>query len=134
MSALGRLSRGQQVEIPGLPLRAGRALASKIKKDIADNRIFVYAKGEKNMAMCGFSNRVMEVFNRLGAPYEVRNIFSDPELRPALCAFTQWPTTPQVFVDGNFIGGAVISRGASTSSILASFLRRSSAWACFWPY
>ena len=80
----------------------------QIKKDIAEHRIFVYAKGEKNMAMCGFSNRVMEVFNRLGAPYEVRNIFSDPELRPALCAFTNWPTTPQVFVDGQFIGGCDI--------------------------
>jgi monothiol glutaredoxin len=80
----------------------------QIKKDIAEHRIFVYAKGEKNMAMCGFSNRVMEILNRLGAPYEVRNIFSDPELRPSLCAFTNWPTTPQVFVDGNFIGGCDI--------------------------
>jgi monothiol glutaredoxin len=80
----------------------------QIKKDIAANRIFVYAKGEKNMAMCGFSNRVMDMFNKLGAPYEVRSIFADPELRPALCAFTNWPTTPQVFVDGNFIGGCDI--------------------------
>ena len=80
----------------------------QIKKDIAENRIFVYAKGEKNMAQCGFSHRVMEVFNRLGVDYQVRSIFSDPELRPALCAFTNWPTTPQVFVDGNFIGGCDI--------------------------
>ena len=80
----------------------------QIKKDIAENRIFVYAKGEKNMAQCGFSHRVMEVFNRLGVDYQVRSIFSDPELRPALCALTNWPTTPQVFVDGNFIGGCDI--------------------------
>jgi len=80
----------------------------QIKRDISQHRVMVYAKGEKNMALCGFSHRVMEIFNRLGVPYEVRNIFSDPELRPALCAFTNWPTTPQVFIGGNFVGGCDI--------------------------
>lgn len=80
----------------------------QIKQDVAANRVMVYAKGEKNAAMCGFSHRVMEVFNRLGVDYEVRNIFSDPLLRPSLCAFTNWPTTPQIFIDGNFIGGCDI--------------------------
>lgn len=80
----------------------------QIRKDVADHRIFIYAKGEKNAAMCGFSHRVMEVFNRLGVDYAVRNIFGDPMIRPALCAFTNWPTTPQVFVDGEFIGGCDI--------------------------
>ena len=68
----------------------------QIKKDIGENRVFIYAKGEKNAAMCGFSD------------FEVRNIFSDPNIRPAICAFTNWPTTPQVFVDGQFIGGCDI--------------------------
>ena len=80
----------------------------QIKQDIASNRVFIYAKGEKNAAMCGFSHRVMEVFNRLGVDYAVRNIFTDPMIRPSLCAFTNWPTTPQVFVGGEFIGGCDI--------------------------
>jgi monothiol glutaredoxin len=80
----------------------------QIKRDIADNHIFVYAKGEKNAAMCGFSHRVMEIFNRLSADYQVCNIFTDPNIRPALCAFTNWPTTPQVFIDGKFVGGCDI--------------------------
>ena len=80
----------------------------QIKQDIAAHHVFIYAKGEKNMAMCGFSARVMQVFNLLGVPYEVRNIFSDPNLRPALCAFTDWPTTPQVFIGGEFVGGCDI--------------------------
>ena len=80
----------------------------QIKRDIAGSRVFIYAKGEKNAAMCGFSHRVMEVFNHLGADYQVRNIFTDPLIRPTLCAFTNWPTTPQVFVDGKFIGGCDI--------------------------
>ncbi len=80
----------------------------QIKKDIADHRVFIYAKGEKNAAMCGFSARVMQIFNQLGVPFEVRNIFADPNIRPAICAFTNWPTIPQVFIDGEFVGGCDI--------------------------
>ena len=82
--------------------------ARQIEQDIADHHVFVYAKGEKNAAMCGFSHRVMQIFNQLGTPFEVRNIFSDPNLRPSLCAFTNWPTTPQVFIGGKFVGGCDI--------------------------
>ena len=80
----------------------------QIKQDVQQNHVFIYAKGEKNAAMCGFSHRVMEVFNLLGADYEVRNIFGDPAIKPSLTAFTNWPTTPQVFVGGKFIGGCDI--------------------------
>jgi monothiol glutaredoxin len=80
----------------------------QIRQDIADNTIMVYAKGEKNMAMCGFSHRVMLVFNSLGVDYGVRSIFADPELKPALSALTDWPTTPQIFIGGEFIGGCDI--------------------------
>lgn len=80
----------------------------QIKQDVSGNRVFVYAKGEKNAAMCGFSHQVMEIFNHLGVPYEVRNIFADPNIRPAICAFTDWPTIPQVFIDGEFVGGCDI--------------------------
>jgi len=80
----------------------------QIKNDIAENHVMVYAKGEKNAAMCGFSHRVMEIFNRLGVDYTVRNIFSDPQIRPSLCSHSNWPTTPQVFIDGQFVGGCDI--------------------------
>jgi monothiol glutaredoxin len=80
----------------------------QIKNDITANHVMVYAKGEKNAAMCGFSHRVMEIFNRLGVDYAVRNIFSDPQIRPSLCSFSNWPTTPQVFIDGQFVGGCDI--------------------------
>ena len=80
----------------------------QIKRDIAGSHVFIYAKGEKNAAMCGFSHRVMELFNQLGVEFEVRDIFSDPMIRPSLVAFTNWPTTPQVFIGGNFVGGCDI--------------------------
>jgi len=80
----------------------------QIRRDVADHRVFIYAKGEKRAAMCGFSARVMQVFEELGVPYEVRNIFADPNIRPAICAFTSWPTIPQVFIGGQFVGGCDI--------------------------
>jgi len=80
----------------------------QIKKDIAGSTIFVYAKGEKNMAACGFSHRVMEIFNRLGVDYQVRNVLVDPVIRQAVSAHTQWPTIPQVFIGGKFVGGCDI--------------------------
>ena len=80
----------------------------QIKRDVSEHHVLVYAKGEKNAAMCGFSHRVMEALNSLDADYEVRNIFADPLIRPALCAFTDWPTTPQVFIGGEFVGGCDI--------------------------
>jgi monothiol glutaredoxin len=80
----------------------------QIEKDVGDHRIFIYAKGEKNAAMCGFSAQVMQIFNHLAVPFEVRNIFADPNIRPAVCSFTNWPTIPQVFIDGEFVGGCDI--------------------------
>jgi len=80
----------------------------QIRNDVSSHRVFIYAKGEKRAAMCGFSARVMQVFEELGVPYEVRNIFADPNIRPAICAFTSWPTIPQVFIDGEFVGGCDI--------------------------
>jgi monothiol glutaredoxin len=84
------------------------AWAEQIKKDISDNLIFAYVKGEKNMAACGFSHRVMEILNRLDVEYQVRNVLVDPIIRQAVSAHTQWPTIPQVFVGGDFIGGCDI--------------------------
>jgi monothiol glutaredoxin len=80
----------------------------QIEQDVKENHVFIYAKGEKNAAMCGFSHRVMQVFDQLGVDYAVRSIFSDPEIKPALAAFTNWPTTPQIFVGGKFVGGCDI--------------------------
>jgi monothiol glutaredoxin len=81
---------------------------AQFKQDIAASPVFIYSKGPKNAAMCGFSHRVMELFNQLGVDYQVRDIFSDPMIKPALVAFTDWPTTPQVFIGGKFIGGCDI--------------------------
>lgn len=80
----------------------------QFQKEISENKVFVYAKGEKNMPVCGFSHRVMEILNRMGVDYECRNVLTDPTIRQALSAFTNWPTIPQVFIHGKFVGGCDI--------------------------
>jgi monothiol glutaredoxin len=96
--------------------------AEQIERDISDHAIFVYAKGEKNAAACRFSHRVMQIFNELGEEFEVRNVFSDRNLRPAICAFTNWPTIPQVFVNGTFVGGCDILSAMYESGELKKLL------------
>lgn len=76
--------------------------------DIASKKVFLYAKGEKGAPACGFSNQVMQIFELLGVDYGVRNILLDPAIREELSAFTRWPTIPQVFIDGEFVGGCDI--------------------------
>jgi len=79
-----------------------------IKKVVGDHKIVVFAKGTKDQPMCGFSHRAIAVMHQIGQPFEVINIFEDASIRPALVEFSQWPTTPQVFVGGELIGGSDI--------------------------
>ena len=78
------------------------------KKETAENKVFLYAKGEKGAPACGFSNQVMQIFGVLGVDYQVRNVLADPMIRQELAVWTQWPTIPQVFIDGEFVGGCDI--------------------------
>ena len=79
-----------------------------IKKTVTDNRLVLFAKGTKDQPMCGFSHRAIQILNMVGESFEVVNIFDDPGIRPALVEFSNWPTTPQLFVDGELIGGSDI--------------------------
>ncbi|MBK8975842.1 MAG: glutaredoxin [Planctomycetes bacterium] len=79
-----------------------------IKRTVREHKIVVFAKGTKDQPMCGFSHRAIEVMKRVGRPFEVINIFDDASIRPALVEAFNWPTTPQVFVDGELLGGSDI--------------------------
>jgi len=98
--------------------RSEQEWVERIRQDVAAHPVLIYAKGEKHAAVCGFSHRVMELFDRLGVDYEVRDVFADPLIRPALRAFTNWPTTPQVFIGGRFVGGCdAITEMAETGEL-----------------
>ena len=83
-------------------------ILDQIKKDIASSPIVLFTKGTKEMPMCGFSSRTIAVFKELGRPFETVDILSDSRIRQTLSAHSNWPTIPQVFIDGQFIGGCDI--------------------------
>jgi monothiol glutaredoxin len=78
----------------------------KIGKLIADNKIMVFMKGTKLMPQCGFSNQVVQILNILGVPYETVDVLSDQDIRQGVKEYSNWPTIPQVYIDGEFIGGS----------------------------
>ncbi len=88
--------------------RTIEAWKEQIREDVTRHRVMIYAKGEKNAAQCGYSHGAMEVFRRLGVDFEVRNVLADENLMDAICEYTDWPTIPQVFLDGTFVGGCDI--------------------------
>ncbi len=80
----------------------------KIDTLLEQNKILVFMKGTKLMPMCGFSNNVVQILNTLGIPFETVNILDDGELRQGVKEFSNWPTIPQVYINGEFIGGSDI--------------------------
>jgi monothiol glutaredoxin len=78
----------------------------RVEEIVKSNKLVVFAKGVPEQPQCGFSARAFTVLEMLGRPFECVNIFDDPDIRPSLVEFSQWPTTPQVFLNGEFIGGS----------------------------
>src|SRR5262245_38333126 len=80
----------------------------EIRKEIGANKVLIYMKGTPQFPQCGFSATTVAVFNELGYPYETVNILEDQAKRDAIKAFSNWPTIPQVYINGEFIGGCDI--------------------------
>ena len=95
----------------------------RIRKTIEENKIVIYMKGNPTFPMCGFSAATIEVFNELGMPYETVDVLQDPEIRDGIKQFSEWPTIPQVYVAGEFVGGCDIIREMHGSGELATLLR-----------
>lgn len=80
----------------------------KVQETVKTDPIVLFAKGTRFQPMCGFSARAIEILDRLTADYVVVNIFDDDSIRPSLVEFSNWPTTPQLFVGGELVGGSDI--------------------------
>ncbi|MBD2605391.1 Grx4 family monothiol glutaredoxin [Scytonema hofmannii FACHB-248] len=80
----------------------------KIDNLVTKNKIMVFMKGNKLMPQCGFSNNVVQILNTLGVPFETLDILDDPEIRQGIKEYSNWPTIPQVYIDGKFVGGSDI--------------------------
>ncbi|NES72072.1 MAG: Grx4 family monothiol glutaredoxin [Okeania sp. SIO2D1] len=83
-------------------------LKEQIENLVNSSKLFVFMKGNKLMPQCGFSNNVVQILNTLGVPYETFDVLSDPEIRQGIKEYSDWPTIPQVYLDGEFMGGSDI--------------------------
>ncbi|MFQ6678775.1 MAG: Grx4 family monothiol glutaredoxin [Fidelibacterota bacterium] len=84
-------------------------IKEQIINDINNNPIMLFMKGTPEMPMCGFSNTVVQVLDHYGVEYQSMNVLTDPEIRVKLSEYSNWPTIPQLFVNGELVGGADIT-------------------------
>ena len=73
---------------------------------VNQNKVLVFMKGNKLMPMCGFSNNVVQILNSLGTPYETVDVLENEDIRQGIKEYSSWPTIPQVYINGEFIGGS----------------------------
>ena len=83
---------------------------AQIQGIIDEHPIVLFMKGTKHFPQCGFSATVVEVLRRVGAEFEAVNVLEDPTVRQGIKDYTQWPTIPQLYVRGKFVGGCDIVR------------------------
>lgn len=84
------------------------ATKERLDQLVQNNTIMVFMKGNKLMPQCGFSNNVVQILNVLGVPFETVDVLADPEIRQGIKEYSNWPTIPQVYVNGEFVGGSDI--------------------------
>ena len=99
----------------------------RIKKDIGDNDILLFMKGTPVFPQCGFSAAVVQILTELGVKFKGVDVLTDPAIRQGVKDFSQWPTIPQLYVNGEFVGGADIMTEMYQSGELKKLLEKSPA-------
>ena len=94
----------------------------RVEETTLSNRIFLMIKGTPEIPMCGFSARVVRILSKYDAQYSCLNIFEDMELTNAIKEYSNWPTTPQLYVDGELGGGCDIIEELDANGELVSIL------------
>jgi monothiol glutaredoxin len=94
----------------------------QIKDTVEKNDVVLYMKGTKMMPQCGFSSRIAGILNYIGVTYVDVNVLADPDLRQGIKDFSDWPTIPQLYVKGEFVGGCDIVTEMTLSGELDTLL------------
>jgi monothiol glutaredoxin len=94
----------------------------RIEKVISENRVVLFMKGTPQFPQCGFSGQVVQILDYLGAPVVGVNVLEDAEIRQGVKEYANWPTIPQLYVNGEFVGGCDIVREMFQSGELATIL------------
>jgi monothiol glutaredoxin len=95
----------------------------RIKQQVESNPVLLYMKGTPEFPQCGFSGRAVQILEQCGAEFAYVNIFEDPEIRENLKAYSNWPTFPQLFVNGELVGGSDIMLEMFQSGELGELLK-----------
>jgi len=104
-----------------------RDVMAEIRDEIAGNKVLLYMKGNPSFPMCGFSAATVEVLRATGHPFAHVNILEDPEKREAIKAYSNWPTIPQLYIDGEFVGGCDIVQDLYANGELQHLLAKAFA-------
>jgi monothiol glutaredoxin len=99
----------------------------EIAREVRDNKVLVYMKGTPSFPMCGFSAATVQVLREIGVPFKAVDVLAEPEKRDGIKAYSNWPTIPQVYVNGKFIGGCDIVREMHSRGELAPLLKSTGA-------
>ena len=99
-------------------------LKEQIINDIKNNPVILYMKGTQDMPMCGFSNSVVQVLRQYGVEFKDVNVLENPEIRVKLSEHSNWPTIPQLFINGELIGGCDIVMEMDTKGELKDILKK----------
>jgi monothiol glutaredoxin len=94
----------------------------RIESEIKANPVMLYMKGDAMFPQCGFSARVVQILTHMGVPFATANVLEDPQLREGIKQFSQWPTVPQLYVNGEFVGGCDIVTEMFQSGELGTLL------------
>ena len=94
----------------------------RIQKEIDGNDVVVFMKGTPVFPQCGFSASVVQILSHLGVKFQGINVLDDPSLRDGIKQYSDWPTIPQLYVKGEFVGGCDIIREMATSGELQTLL------------
>jgi len=95
----------------------------KLEETVTGARVVLFMKGTKNFPQCGFSARVVQALKTVGEPFTDVNVLTDPEVREGIKEFSSWPTIPQLYVDGKFVGGCDIITELEQSGELAPLVK-----------
>ena len=94
-----------------------------IDSEVKSNDVVLFMKGTPQFPMCGFSGQVVQILDHIGVPYKGLNVLESDELRQGIKSFSNWPTIPQLYVKGEFVGGCDIIREMFQAGELQSFFK-----------
>ena len=95
----------------------------QIAKDVAENEVLLYMKGTPVFPQCGFSAAVVQILSEVGVKFKAVDVLKDPEIRQGIKEFSNWPTIPQLYVKGEFVGGCDILREMFEQGELEPFFK-----------